>query len=80
MQVPEFTTPSPAGRNGTPHLSPCQRTALGHLAEGRSTAQIAAAMSISRNTARSHVQRLRARLDVADRDQVVQRARRLGLV
>ncbi|WP_206340297.1 response regulator transcription factor [Blastococcus litoris] len=54
--------------------------ALRHLAEGRSTAGIAAAMSISTNTVRTRIRRLQDLLGAPARDQVVARARARGLV
>jgi ATP/maltotriose-dependent transcriptional regulator MalT len=53
---------------------------LYHLAAGRSTAAIATAMSISTNTVRTHVHHLQNKLGVPVRDQVVPRARALGLL
>jgi DNA-binding CsgD family transcriptional regulator len=53
---------------------------LHHLAAGRSTAAIAAAMSVSTNTVRSRVHRLQNMLDAPARDQVVPRARTLGVL
>jgi ATP/maltotriose-dependent transcriptional regulator MalT len=74
-----------AGSDGVPQdarrvLSARELDALRLLAQGRSTAQIAEAMSISTNTARTRIHRLRAKLDVIDRQQVVPRARDLGLL
>ena len=54
--------------------------ALHHLAAGRSTAGIAAAMSISTNTVRTRIRRLQTVLGAPARDQVVARARILGLL
>jgi ATP/maltotriose-dependent transcriptional regulator MalT len=54
--------------------------ALGHLAAGRSTAGIAAAMSISTNTVRTRIRRLQNMLGAPARDQVVPRARTLGVL
>jgi len=54
--------------------------ALRHLAAGRSTAGIAAAMSISTNTVRTRIHRLQNMLGAPARDQVVPRARTLGLL
>ena len=54
--------------------------ALGHLAAGRSTAGIARAMSISTNTVRTRIRRLQAVLGAPARDQVVPRARTLGVL
>jgi two-component system, NarL family, nitrate/nitrite response regulator NarL len=76
--------PSPARDqsrlNGTPVLSGRELQALRLLAEGQSTTQIAAAMSISPNTVRARIHHLRAKLGVIHRQQVVPRARDLGLL
>ena len=53
---------------------------LRHLAAGRSTAGIAAAMSISSNTVRTRIRRLANKLGAPARDQVVSRARILGVL
>lgn len=50
------------------------------LAERRSTAQIAAAMSISSNTVRTRVRRLLRKLAVGDRAQAADRARELRFI
>jgi DNA-binding CsgD family transcriptional regulator len=63
-----------------PPLNERDLETLRHLADGRSTAQIAAALSISSNTARSRIRRLQVRLAVPDREQIVDAARRLGVV
>jgi ATP/maltotriose-dependent transcriptional regulator MalT len=54
--------------------------ALRLLAAGRSTAGIAAAMSVSTNTVRTRIHRLQNKLGAPARDQVVPRARTLGLL
>jgi DNA-binding CsgD family transcriptional regulator len=54
--------------------------ALRHLAAGRSTAAIAAAMSVSTNTVRTRIHRVQDKLGAVARDQVVSRARTLGLL
>ena len=66
--------------DGVPALSVRERQALRLLAEGRSTAQIAAALSISPNTARTRIHHLRGKLDVPHRQQLVPPARDLGLL
>jgi len=63
-----------------PVLSPRDLEVLRHLAAGRSTSQIAAAMRISTNTVRARIHRLEARLVVTARVDVVPRARVLGVV
>jgi DNA-binding CsgD family transcriptional regulator len=80
MPDPPSAQPDRGRLNGTPVLSARELQALRLLAEGRSTAQIAAAMSISSNTVRARIHHLRAKLDVTDRQQVVPRARDLGLL
>ena len=54
--------------------------ALHHLAAGRSTKAIAAAMSVSTNTVRTRIHRLQNMLGAPARDQVVPRARTLGVL
>jgi DNA-binding CsgD family transcriptional regulator len=54
--------------------------ALHHLAAGRSTAGIAAAMAISTNTVRTRIHRLQDMLGAHARDQVVPQARTLGVL
>jgi DNA-binding CsgD family transcriptional regulator len=80
MPDPPSADPGRLHLDGVPILSPRELQALRLLAEGRSTAQIATAMSISRNTARARIHHLRAKLDVGDREQVSPRARSLGLL
>jgi DNA-binding CsgD family transcriptional regulator len=80
MPDPPSAQPARGHLNGTPVLSARELQALRLLAEGRSTAQIAAAMSISSNTVRARIHHLSAKLDVTDRQQVVPRARDLGLL
>jgi DNA-binding CsgD family transcriptional regulator len=54
--------------------------ALHHLAAGRSTAAIAAAMSITTNTVRTRIHRLQNMLGAPARERVVSRASALGLL
>jgi DNA-binding CsgD family transcriptional regulator len=70
-----MTDAPPPERADAPALSHRDIEALGLLAEGRSIAQIAATMSISRNTVRTRIRRLRAKLGVVDLQQVLPRAR-----
>lgn len=63
-----------------PPLSDRDRELLTHLAQGRSTAQIARAMSISTNTVRTRVRRVSGKLAVDGRHDVVAAARDLDLV
>jgi len=53
---------------------------LRHLADGRSTGQIAAAMSVTGNTTRTRIRRVQRKLVVARREHVVAAARQLGVV
>jgi DNA-binding NarL/FixJ family response regulator len=56
------------------------RAARRHLAARRSTAAIAAPKTISTNTVRTRIRRLQAVLGAPARDQVVPRARTLGVL
>jgi DNA-binding CsgD family transcriptional regulator len=53
---------------------------LRRLADGQSTGQIAAAMSISRNTARTRIRRLQRKLGAPGRASLVDVAKDLGLL
>jgi DNA-binding NarL/FixJ family response regulator len=50
------------------------------LAEGRSTGQIAASLSVSSNTARTNIRRVQRKLDVADRTAAARAAEERGLL
>ena len=50
------------------------------LANGNSTAQIAASLSVSSNTARTRIRRLLVKLDVPDREATVRAAQDLGVL
>jgi DNA-binding CsgD family transcriptional regulator len=80
MREPPSREPERGRSDALPRLSARERQALHLLADGRSTAQIAAAMSISPNTVRARIHHLRAKLDVRDRQHLVPRARDLGLL
>lgn len=73
-------TPSTAPAHPWGSLTGRDLEALHLLAAGRSTAGIAAAMSISTNTVRTRIHRLQNKLGAPARDQVVPRARALGLL
>ena len=66
--------------DGVPVLSDRDRELLRHLAEGRSTSEIAAAMSVTSNTVRTRVRRVQGKLAVPARSRVVDVARDLGVV
>ncbi len=61
-------------------LTPRERDVLRLLAEGRSNQEIAAALSISRLTAKTHVERILAKLDVRSRATAAAYAHQQGLV
>lgn len=63
-----------------PALTERDREVLRHLADGMSTARVAAVMSISTNTVRTRIRRLQRKLTVLERDQIVDVARGLGIV
>jgi DNA-binding CsgD family transcriptional regulator len=66
--------------NGAPHLNRRDVELLHHLAAGRSTAQIAAAMDLSGNTVRTRIHRVTAKLDVSSRTDAVRRAEAHGVL
>jgi DNA-binding CsgD family transcriptional regulator len=53
---------------------------LRHLADGKSTPQIAAAMSVTSNTARTRIRRVQRKLATARRGQLVEAARERGVI
>jgi len=69
-----------AGRDRAPSVTARDLELLRHLADRLSTARIAAAMSITKNTARTRIRRLERKLSVVGRGQVVDCARQLGLI
>jgi len=77
-RIPAART-SPESLAGRPPLTDRDRELLRHLAAGRSTGQIAAAMSISTNTVRTRIRRVSAKLAVTERQGIVRTARGLGL-
>jgi LuxR family transcriptional regulator, maltose regulon positive regulatory protein len=70
----------PMDRSAGVDLSPREREVLHQLAGGRSTTQMAAALSLSVNTVRGHVRTLKGKLTAPDRDGILGRARELGLL
>jgi DNA-binding CsgD family transcriptional regulator len=63
-----------------PSLNERDREVLRHLADGCSTPQIAAALSVTSNTARTRIRRVQRKVDAPERRQVVESARELGLL
>jgi DNA-binding CsgD family transcriptional regulator len=53
---------------------------LRYLAEGRSTSQIAAALSVTSNTARTRIHRVQGKLAASGRRQAVEAARGRGVI
>ena len=80
MPIPPPRVSDSARQDGAPALTDRDLEALRHLADGRSTAQIATAMAISSNTVRTRVHRIKDKLAVASRGEVVSRARDLGVL
>jgi DNA-binding NarL/FixJ family response regulator len=61
-------------------LTPRETEVLGLLAQGQSNPQIAQTLTISRSTAKVHVERIIKKLEVSDRTQAAVRAIELGLL
>ena len=75
----EPTSPKPADLTGL-LLTRRETEVLRHVADGRSTRDIALLLGISPSTVRNHVEHLFAKLDVHSRLAAVAAARRLGLL
>jgi DNA-binding CsgD family transcriptional regulator len=75
--IPAPRTPVEPAARPFPELSARDLELLRHLAEGRSTSQIASAMSVTSNTARTRIRRVQRRLALSGREQVVEAAREL---
>ena len=61
-------------------LSPRECEILEQLASGQSNKQLARTLSISPNTVKTHVARVYEKLEVQNRVQAIETARRLGLI
>jgi DNA-binding CsgD family transcriptional regulator len=62
------------------HLSPRERECLGWVAKGKSASEIAMIMTLSVETVRDHLKRVRSKLDSSTRAQALMRAVELGLI
>ena len=81
--ITEFArTPRPTSPTGDAlaQLTDREREVLGHVAAGRSNAEIAATMHLSIATVKTHVSRLLSKLDARDRAQLVVVAYETGAV
>ena len=74
IPVPRGAEPARA----MPSLSERERELLARIADGWSTAQIARAMSVSTNTARTRIRRVSSKLAVRGRLEIAQAARALA--
>ena len=61
-------------------ITPRELEILEHIAAGKSTREIAAALFVSENTVKTHASRLFGKLQVNRRTQAVDVAKRLGLI
>ncbi len=71
---------SPQSRQSTGDLSPREREVLAELARGSTTTEIADILSISKNTAKTHIRRILNKLDAANRAEAVAHASAMGLI
>jgi DNA-binding CsgD family transcriptional regulator len=69
-----------ARSDGVPPLTERDLEVLRLLAAGRSTAQMAVAMSVSTNTVRTRIRRIRTKFNVLDRETVLAAARDRGVI
>ena len=77
---PAASQPRGADESPPEALTPRELEVLGLLARGKSNPQIAQELTISRATAKTHVERIIGKLGVSDRTQAALRAIELGLV
>jgi DNA-binding CsgD family transcriptional regulator len=66
--------------DGAPGLNDRDLELLRHLADGKSTPEIAAARSVTSNTARTRIRRIQRKLATPHRGQVVDAARQRGVI
>ena len=86
-ETPQPAEPSPAAERGTSptpplleELTPREAEVLELMVQGKTNQAIAEILFISRATAKVHVRRIIAKLEVSDRTQAVVRAFELGVV
>jgi DNA-binding CsgD family transcriptional regulator len=84
VPVPVPAPPAPFARNEATvselGITPRELDILEHIASGKSTREIAAALFVSENTVKTHASRLFDKLDVNRRTQAVEAGKRLGLI
>ena len=78
--VPQVMSAAGQSRPNAPTLSPREQEVLQALAGGATTAEIAAELIISPNTVKTHIRRIKRKLDAANRVEAVARAVALGLI
>jgi two-component system, NarL family, response regulator LiaR len=61
-------------------ITPREMDILEHIASGKSTREIAAALFVSENTVKTHASRLFDKLNVSRRTQAIVEGKRLGLI
>ena len=61
-------------------ITPREMEILEHIATGKSTREIAAALFVSENTVKTHASRLFDKLNVSRRTQAIVEGKRLGLI
>jgi DNA-binding NarL/FixJ family response regulator len=79
-QLPDPATGRTADETRLDRLTEREREVLGHVARGRSNAEIAALLTLSEATVKAHVGRLLAKLEQRDRVQLVVFAYESGVV
>lgn len=68
------------GKPATVTLSPREQEVLAEVAQGATTAEIAATLVISKNTVKTHIRRILKKLEANNRTEAVARAAALGLL